>query len=131
MHAGNAPGWNRYCFDATDFNTATAHLETDGNEFTFLKSGFYRVGFNVLSIGPSTNAIRLLLNGSPFHVVGAQEPANYAPSWRDTSAQVVWPFNAGDKLGIEVNNPGQYAFHWWHFGAHSRLQVTYVGPLAD
>jgi Collagen triple helix repeat (20 copies) len=131
MRAGQAPGWNHYCFTGNEINTAGEHLEAGDTEFTVLKSGFYRITFNVLSIGASTNSVRLLQNGVQFHVVGVQEPGTYPNSWRDTSVQVLWPFAAGDKLSIDVMNPGQFAFHWWHFGVHSRLQVTYVGPLPN
>jgi hypothetical protein len=126
-----AAGWNRYCLTATDFNTANEHLTVSADEIHFLKPGFYRITFYVLSIGASTNAVRLTQNSQaePFHMVGVQEPATYPNSWRDTSGEVVWPFQAGDTLSIDVLNPGLYAFHHWHTGRHSRVQVTYVGPL--
>jgi hypothetical protein len=131
--AGQAAGWNHYCFTDTDFNTAYDHLlvdpVVDPLGITVLKPGFYRITFTVLSLGPSTNSVRLLQDGKAFHVVGVQEPGAYPNSWRDTAVEVVWPFHAGSRLAIDVINPGLYAFHGWHTGHHSRVQVQYVGPL--
>lgn len=126
---GRAAGWNLYCNNRVDFNTASAYISANGTGiFTFLKSGYYRVNFWCISCATSWVHIKFLKNGSPF--VQTHEHSNNM--WTDNFADQIWPFSAGDSLQIQVYNSGgcNYAYHSWSSsGAHSRVQISYEGPL--
>ncbi len=126
---GRAAGWNIYCNNCVDFNTAAAYISADGNgTFTFLKSGYYRINFWCISNMLGYTNIQFVKNGSYFIYT-----MNYLNNqWIDNIADQIWPFNAGDSLQIEVYNSGgnNYAYHSWSSsGAHSRVQISYEGPL--
>jgi hypothetical protein len=125
---GKDNGENPYCFDGTDFNTATEHLTVGPTSIKILKTGFYRLHFRASSLGAAAGAITFLRNEEPFHMeVPSQNGGGW--QWWNTVAEVTWPFNAGDTLTVTVWNPGTYAFHPWSAsGAYSRVQVQYVGP---
>jgi hypothetical protein len=97
---------------------------------TILKTGFYRINFRSMALGPINGSASLLRNGLEFHVIGINEPGNNPWQWRDISMDVTWPFQAGDTLVVKAWNPGLYAYvHWSPSGKHSRVQVQYVGPV--
>jgi hypothetical protein len=126
---GRAAGWNTYCNDRVDFNTAAAYISADGNgTFTLLKSGYYRINFWCISDMVGYTNIQFVKNGSYFIYT-----MNYLNNqWTDNIADQIWPFNAGDSLQIRVYNSGgnNYAYHSWNSsGAHSRVQISYEGPL--
>jgi hypothetical protein len=124
-----ASDWNAYCLDATDFSTASQHLTIGQTSITIVKAGFYRVNFWTISHGPTPGAVRFLRNGSSFHHGVGPGNGSGDWQWRNTSADVIWPFQAGDALAVEVWNPGTHAFASWSpSGAYSRLQVQYIGP---
>ena len=125
---GDAPGWNTYCFDGLDFNTANEHLTIGQTSITVLKPGFYRLNFFTISHGPSAGVARIYRNGSFFYT-SAADPINEVWKWRDTFADVMWPFDAGDVIEVKVFNPQNIGFHSWSpSGAYSRFQMQYIGP---
>jgi hypothetical protein len=125
---GSATGWNTYCLDGLDFNTANEHLTIGPTSITVLKAGFYRINFFTISHGPSAGIVKVERNGSHFYT-SAADPIQEVWKWRDTFADVLWPFDAGDTIVIKVFNPASFAFHSWNEnGEFSRLQVQYVGP---
>lgn len=124
---GFAEKWNKYCANATDFNTASGYLDinVDGT-FTVIKEGYYRINIWVISMGSGYASIALMVN-SVFRHYGN----NYAgPNWIDNTMDLIWRFDAGDTFYINIYNPGSYAYHSYNgLGQHSRLQVSYEGPL--
>jgi hypothetical protein len=123
---GTAAGWNPYCLDSTDFNTAGSYLSVNTTgAVTFLKPGYYNLNFRAISLGAGYGHIQFNKNGSNFHY-----GHNYiGTSWIDQFANVTWPFSPGDTFSVSVYNPGNYAFHSWApAGNYARLQITYVGP---
>jgi len=126
---GRATGWNVYCNNAADFNTASSYLTADGSgNFTVQQDGYYRINFWCISNQSSYGHIRFLKNGISF--VLTHEYINN--TWSDNMVDQIWPFEAGDVIRIEVYNSGgaNYAFHSGNSsGAHGRVQITYEGPL--
>ena len=118
--------FNRYCFSHEEFNTAHEHLEVGPDDLTILKAGFYRITFWAIANGNGYAPIRFNKNDAYFYSgYSWVAPGN----WQEINASVIWPFAVGDKLTVDVANPGNYAFHQSSVEApFSRLQVQYVGP---
>jgi hypothetical protein len=126
---GTDPQWNSYCLNGTDFNTAGEYLTIGATSIAFLKNGFYRINFWTIAFGPAYGAVRLLRNGNLIQDGASQAEGTPTWHWRPVTADVLWPFEAGDQLTVQTWNPGLYAFHAWNaLGQYSRLQVQYVGP---
>jgi len=122
-------GFQKYCTDRTDFSTAGDHLTVspDGT-FTVQVSGYYRVNAWAISGSSGWSHVRLIVNGMYRHY-GHEYSHN---TWTDNFMDVTWKLNAGDTFYVDYHNGGgfDYAYHGGNAqGAHSRLQVTYEGPL--
>jgi hypothetical protein len=133
-HHGSASGWNVYCNDGVDFNTASDYLTTDGTgNFNFLKSGYYRVSFWTISYGTGSCDLLFVKNEATVYY----NVQYVAGLWTYNHGDQAIPFQVGDILQVRVNNPnstGGYAYHQWRaIGStsvgHSRLQIQYLGPL--
>jgi hypothetical protein len=125
---GTAAGWNKYCTNGVDFNTASGYLSVAANgTFTVLIAGYYRINAWAANFCNSQRFIKIDRNGVPIHY---DYQINTGSDWRTVSADVTWRFNAGDTFEVYYyNDGGGYAYHSWSSqGQHSRLQVTYVGP---
>jgi hypothetical protein len=124
---GKDIGWNKYCANATDFNTASDYLSVNVNgTFTVIKEGYYRINMWTISSGAGFANIQLMVNGD-YKQYGHQYAGT---NWIDNSMDLIWRFNTGDTFYINIYNPENYAYHSYNpSGAHSRLQVTYEGPL--
>lgn len=127
---GQASSWQTYCTDRTDFSTISGYLDIPANGLiTVQRSGYYRV--NAFAIaggggGAGTCHVRLIKNGD--YIYYGHE--YYSGSgWTDVTMDMTWPFDAGDTMYVEYTRCGNYA---WHLdngqGAHSKLQINYVGP---
>ncbi len=125
---GNSGGWNTYCANGQDFNTANEHLTVNSNgHFTARVAGFYRVNYWGIHLGSNWPHINLMVNGQYKHYGHDRGKGG----WGDNFMDLTWPMNAGDTFYVRVHNPSRYAFHAWNSnGAHSRLQVSYEGGLA-
>jgi len=129
--SGTAGFWQNFCLDTMDFNTASAYLTvaTDGT-ITFLKSGYYRINARAVWAAPTgiNNMAAFYKNGSYFHydyLTGSQSMQTY-------TADVTWPFNAGDNLVMQFYNGGgspNYAYYGLSFGKYNRFQINFVGSL--
>ena len=124
---GTAGGWNTYCNNSTDFNSAAGYLSADGGgTFTVQQSGYYRINAWAISNGSGYFHVILYINGTYRHY--GHEYVH--GTWSDNFMDVIWPMNAGDTFYVAYYNPNGYGFHSWNSqGAHSRLQVTYRGGL--
>lgn len=126
---GTSGGYNTYCTNATDFNTAADYLTvTSGGTFTVKVAGYYRINYWGISLGNNYCYILMYRNGSYF-----SHQHNYCGNegaWTDNMSDQTWPMNVGDTFYVTIYNPGSYAYHSWNAnGAHSRLQVSYEGTL--
>ena len=126
----NSPGWNQYCADGVDFNTASSYLTVvpDGT-FTALVSGYYRVNAWAISSVSNSAPVRLVVNGIERHF-------GYAYSgdmWIDNNMDLIWPMNEGDTFQVDFFNSGDntsFAYYSGNAnGKYSRLQISFVGPL--
>jgi hypothetical protein len=131
---GRADGWNRYCADRTELNTATpdyVSVSWDGT-FTFNKAGYYRVTFHTTAYGNGSGAIRFIVNGGTQFYTGYGWVGYGTTEWNYKMGDQIWFFAVGDRLTVEALNPGPpgtgYAFYAADSYGYSRLQVTYVGP---
>jgi len=124
---GTGGGWKTYCTNGEDFNTASAHLSvSSGGTFTVRKPGYYRINAWAISHGGGWQHTGFVVNGSAKYQ--GHERGN--GSWSDNFMDLIWPMNSGDTFYVRYHNPGSYAFHSWNSnGAHSRLQVSFVGNL--
>ena len=124
---GTAGGWNTYCNNSVDFNTAAGYLSANGaGTFTVQKAGYYRINAWAISNGSG-------YFHSIFYHNGTYRQYQYEyvhGTWSDNFLEVTWPMNVGDTFYVRYYNPNGYGFHSWNAnGAHSRLAVTYKGPL--
>lgn len=124
---GRAAGYNTYCLDQVEFNTAQGYLtvSTDGT-VTVNKAGFYRINMWAISNVSNWAHVRILRNGTSIHI-GHENALN---SWTDNVADLTYRFEQGDTITVELYNSGgsNYAYHSFNTsGAHSRLQITYLG----
>jgi hypothetical protein len=127
VHGTNV-GWNTYCLDVTEFNTASAFFTVNSSgTVTFLKSGYYRFNAYFASQATGIQQTRLQKNGVAFYS-GIDSQAG---SWNDKSADVIYRFNAGDTFTMDSYLPSTgYAYHSFSYtGAYSRLQIMFIGPL--
>ena len=127
----SAGGWNNYCTNVTEFNTIQGDKITINNNgtFTINTAGFYRFNFFAISHGASWAYVQFLVNGNSKYYGHEYGEGN---NWTDSFVDQTWQFNAGDTLYIRVHNPGTHAYHSGNAnGAHSRLQLQYMGPLTD
>ncbi len=123
MGAGGA-SFVPYCQTVVDFNTAGSHLVVGpaAGEFTISRAGYYRVTYWGVSDGGSGVAsVRFQKNGLDIHS-GFQS----GTALSELHADLVWPFAAGDRLGVAIRAGMPIAFQ-----PHPsrRLQITYEGPL--
>lgn len=125
-HHGDAAGWNRYCLNTVEFSTAGDYLTVTDSEITFLKGGFYRITFWGISNGNGYAHVLMNKNDTSFYV---SWPWVNPGQWAEIQAGVIWPFEAGDRLSLDVNNPGYMAFHQSTPEApFARVQVQFIGP---
>jgi len=124
---GTAGGWNTYCNNSVDFNSASGYVSADGGgTFTVQKSGNYRINAWAISLGNNYNHIIFYHNGT----YRQYEYEYVHGAWSDNFLDVTWPMNAGDTFFIQYYNSGNYAFHSWNSqGAHSRIQIVYEGTF--
>ncbi len=124
----SSAGWNRYCAEGTDFNTAQSHLSVapDGT-ITVLQAGFYQVSMAASTQVSSLGFIRLMRQGTTVQIGSATANNNLD----DLRVDIAWPFAVGDKIVIEVFNAAANISGtgpWSPTDAYSRMQVTYLGP---
>lgn len=126
---GNATGWNRYCLDSTDFDTAAAYLAiANEGTITILQSGFYEIRFSTIYNVMTDVEISFLKNGARFH-------AGYSHSggdWIHIEKSVIWPFESGDTFRLELRSlsSGDSGPVFWAYSASgrwSRIQMRFVG----
>jgi hypothetical protein len=124
---GQSAGWNAYCLTHEEFSTGQEYMQVTGpDEMTLHKSGYYRINMWGIAYGNGYAHIRMNKNGNYFYY---GFPWVVPGNWVEISASVIWPFEAGDKLTIEVWNPGAMAFHLASTESpNNRLQVQYIGP---
>ena len=128
---GQGGGWNRYCTNSTEWNTADDYLTMNvggSGIFQVKIPGYYRINMWAISHVCNWAHVRILVNGTPRHT-GHEHSQN---TWTDNFMDLYWPMNPDDKFEIQFYNSGcsNYAYHSWNSqGAHSRLQVEYMGPL--
>lgn len=129
---GISSTWIKYCLDTSDFDTASSYFDVHpGGVVTFQRSGWYRVNYWSMSIAGGDTYLRLLKNGRQFHF-----GKNYSGNTLSfVSADVIWPFAAGDTLEIQaMPTGGPYYFGYWAYdpskeGFDSRTQIHFVGAL--
>ena len=125
---GQAGGWNTYCTNTSEFNSfASDELTINSNgTFTVQKDGYYRVHLWVISNGSNYAHMRMLKNGDVKYY--GHEHAD--GTWTDNFLDQTWAFETGDTLRVDVHNPSSSAYHYGRSdGVHSKMQVSYVGPL--
>jgi len=125
---GTTVGWNTYCLDSTEFNTASAFFTANSNgTVSFLKSGYYRFNAYFASLTNGVQQTRFQKNGVPFF-----SSIDYQTgAWNDKFADIIYQFNAGDIFIMDsyIQSTG-YAFHSYApTGNFSRLQIMFIGPL--
>lgn len=125
----SAAGWNKYCAEGTDFNTAQGYLDVapDGT-LTILQPGFYHLRLSASTQVSSLAFIRMLQGGTAVQIGSAS--ANN--SLDDLRLEIAWPFQAGEKVLVEVFNSTANVTGtgpWSPTGAYSRMQMIYLGPL--
>lgn len=125
----SAAGWNKYCAEGTDFHTAEGYLDVapDGT-FTILQPGFYHLRLSASTQVSSLAFVRMLQGGTAVQIGSAS--ANNALD--DLRLEIAWPFQAGEKVLIEVFNSTANVTGtgpWSPTGAYSRMQMIYLGPL--
>lgn len=125
-NSGSAGGWNPYCTDGLDFSTIDGYLDVNPNgTFTVLKPGFYNVNyFGIQGQASGWYYSQVVVNGTYRHHGHNRGYGNH----QDLFIDFTWKYNEGDQFYVQILNGGEYAFHSWNAqGAHSRLQVTFLG----
>jgi hypothetical protein len=122
-------GWDRYCLNGSDQNTAGEYLSVDGGGVTTVKiAGWYRL--NLWGDGYSNSYRRCVLrkNGSEFAYTHQYDGHS---GWHQCIINQVWTFKEGDTFEPWFHmDGGGYKWHSWNSaGSHSRFQVEYIGPL--
>lgn len=124
---GNSSGWNKYCLDSVDFNTADDYVDVNANgDMTILKSGFYRINAWSIANSASYGFIRVIKND----LVTLQGQQYLGNSWNDMRTDLTWPFEAGDVVKVEYfgnGGSGWAYFQWSAENAFSRLQISFQG----
>ena len=125
---GSAAGWNVYCNNSTDFNSASGYISPNGSgTFTIQKSGYYSVRYWGIALQQYYAHVYWVVNGTLRHY--GHEYVGHG-AWGDNFMDWTWPFNAGETFYIQVYNGGSYAFHSGNpFGQYSRIQVAFEGEL--
>jgi subtilisin-like proprotein convertase family protein len=131
---GTGGGWNAYCTNGVDNNTAADYLDVNPNgTITVKKSGWYRINYFGIANQCNWAHVRIAKTGYSYIHHGHNHSFN---TWQDNFADVLWPFKEGEWMRVDVYNTGcnNYAYHAWnngpdYSGAHSRLQVEFVGAL--
>lgn len=127
----------KYCLDGTDFNTASDYLDanTDGT-VTVKRSGWYRINFFGITHSSTWQHLQIVKTGYQYiHHGHKRNHGNWEENWVD----LTWPFKAGETFFLKIyRNSSSWNYHsWnhdhnasgWYTGSHSRLQVTYEGPM--
>jgi len=128
----SSTGWNRYCTDKLDFNTADDHLHAaDDGTITFIEGGLYEIGFHTSFNVPAELEIAFLKNGIRFNAGLTYSGGQ----WTDTNKRILWPFQTGDTLQLDLRSQQSgniVAVYWSHnqSGRWSRLQIRKVGDLS-
>lgn len=127
---GTGVGWNTYCADIVDYDTATGYFTVaPEGEITFSFTGFYRIHAWTVSNYSGAGSIQLTKNGACIHFSDDSCTSVYDAITR--SADLVWWFNSGDVLRVEYDAGGPppfYAFRSYDgIAGLSRLQIQYVG----
>jgi len=128
---GRRDGWKPYCHDATDFNTLQAHVQLTGDHensgFRVKKAGYYRI--NHYYIGQRHwNHMGVWHNNRHVHHGHEYTDGN----WHDQFADLTWKMNVGDLFWVQIygSGHGYWNYHSWNAGgAHSRLEIEYLGVL--
>jgi hypothetical protein len=127
----NLLGWNVYCTNLTEFDSAASHLIVNPNGQIKIKvPGLYRINFWAPTVATTQGQIHVTLNqnSSPFYY-GSQVGNG---KWVDNFAHTVWPLNADDILTVSVWLPFSGNFAYCANTSSSicnRLQIEYVGSL--
>ena len=126
-------GWATYCLDGVDINEATGYLTADkAGPVTFKISGYYRFNFYAIQHGCGQQDFQFLLNGALFAYKHDLAPSA-SNQWHHAQLDNIWPVKVGDQFVLQAYHSGcgdPYRWHLWDKnGAHSRLQIEYVGPL--
>ncbi len=124
---GAAAGWNTYCLNTVEFATAASYFSVNPNgTVTFQTAGYYRVSYAGIALGAGAGHLRLSKNGAGI----ATSYLVPGTTWTPVSAEVVYPFAAGDTLLLEICNPGTYAFGPFSSPSYvGRFQIVYAGRL--
>jgi hypothetical protein len=129
--AATQRGWNVYCTNVTEFDTAGAHLTVNPNgEIKIKVAGLYRINFWAPTSAASLGQVHVALNQNsiPFHQ-GSQVGHG---QWVDNSAHTVWPLHVDDLLTVSLWIPIQGNFAYCPNTSTSicnRLQIEYLGVL--
>ena len=120
--------YQTYCANTTEWNNLTSELSVNSDgTFTVNEAGYYRVNLFAASCTNGYAHARMLINGSAKRT-GYEYSHN---TWTDNFIDNTWFFDAGDTFKTQINNVGNscdYAYHSGNVnGAHSRLQVHYLG----
>ena len=132
ISAPNNSSWNKYCLNDTEHNTAGDYLSVASSGTVTVKiSGYYRINFWTIQHGYNGKRLRLFVNGSQRVY---QHNDDGDQRWHSAQIDQLWPLKAGDTFYIDgyVQSGTRYAFHSGSTsGSHSRLQVSYEGPLSN
>jgi subtilisin-like proprotein convertase family protein len=123
---GTGGGFVKYCTDGLDFNSAQGYLSVNPNgDFTVLKAGYYRINwFGICGQAVGWFHTQVVVNGSHRHYGHQRGYGNH----QDMFIDLTWKMNVGDVFHVNSFNAGQFAYHAWSpGGAHSRLQVHFLG----
>jgi hypothetical protein len=121
-------GWDRYCLNGVDFDTATDYLSIAGNGIVTVKvAGYYRIQAWAIGYTSGYRHLRLVKNGADFAYNHQYDGHN---GWETVQFTQLWPFKAGDTLELYYYAGDNYRWHSWNSaGQHSRAQFEFVGPL--
>ena len=124
-------GWEAYCLNTTEWNTAGDYFAVVGNDFVFKISGYYRVNFYAIQHGAGQMDFQFLINGNQFAYKHDINPSS-SSQWHHAQLDQIYAFKAGDKLQVQAYHGGSGNPYRYHaFGSHSRLQVSYAGQLVN
>jgi len=128
---GHRDGWMPYCHDATEFNTLDQHVQLTGeNEnsgFRVKKAGYYRIN-HWYNGERNWNNMGVWHNNRHIHEGNEYTDGN----WHDMFADLTWKMQEGDLFYIQIygSGHGHWNYHAWNAqGAHSRLEIEYLGAL--
>jgi len=141
-HHSRGGGWDTYCFNGQDRadqfprSLHAQHIEVvGGNSFRFLKAGYYNLNWWAIQHGCGSYNVDwdASWGGSRRNMVYAHRESKPG-GWFSNFQEQTWAFQRNDQFWMTVHggwcNP--YRWHSWNEnGDHSRMQVTYVGPLSD